>query len=169
MAKKELKKKPTYAEHLAAWAKDISGGKDPIAWTLDFIDGLVHDLDSGKVTPYDSKCWYLMYFVMTYKFDNVLSLEATNCSLFERAMQEFLTAAAALAKRINSLTYDTFADLLADLKFRGGTCGQKFSAEDYPPFDEARRSALKRLWADNEVYRYNQYLQAPRKNTPKKA
>jgi len=151
----------------------------PIARIQGVVQGMIDEFDAGRASPI-SGCWkvyeYVGSFDMSYGYvgsvwtgedeqtgEPIYALCGMSDSLDEvslteqirKSLRAYLTAGAALAKRVGSPVYDDWIRLLMDITF-GYRCSYYVFSRDYPfaPFYEKLENLHQRLWADCEAYRH---------------
>ena len=186
-----------HKEFVAGLRKSMSFGQDDpkeiIQRAMKFLQDCTTELDDGKVSTLEFTTWdtikYILSFDMEYTYagfdkDQCLGGDKPKLCIFgasdmlsESADQErlrkllkaYLTAGAALSRKTSSSAYEEWIKLLMELEFTGrhGIC-QFSRKDDANKFFNRMRAALKRTWADNEVYQHILITSNPPTPTRKK-
>ena len=172
-----------HKEFVTGLRKSMSFGQDDpkaiIQRAMKFLQDCTTELDEGKVSTLEFATWdiikYILSFDMEYTYagfdkeeylggakpelcifgaSDILS-ESADQERLRKLLKAYLTAGAALSRKASSSAYEEWIKLLMELEFTGrhGIC--QFSRKtDANKFFNRMRSALKRTWADNEVYQH---------------
>lgn len=153
--------------------------KEIIKLSTKFLQDRTRELDEGNITTFEFATWNTIKYILSFDMDYVYAgfdrgkyldgdkpelcfygmsdilSESANQERLRKLLKAYLTAGAALSKKASSSAYEEWVKLLMELEFTGrhGIC--QFSRKaDANKFFERMSLALKRTWADNEVYQH---------------
>lgn len=173
-------------EYMAGFERGAVGvtseGVD-IAYVRSFFADRIEEFDGGRVTRYDFPIWKTIGYVLSYDMDfpysflntepgEIPDLKRDLCGISDslpaaedqtaicEALKSYLVAAAALARRIGSSTYEGWRALLVQVEFEGRRGNVVFEGQGvFARFYKRLTELLRFLWADNEISQHNSIAQ----------